>query len=50
MITAQEAAKLYRTSISYVYKLASLHQWRRIRHERTVLYNVQDVDRSLGKD
>lgn len=50
MITATEAAKLYQTTVSYVYKLASLHYWRRTKRGRSVLYNVEDVDRSLGKD
>lgn len=50
MITADDAAKLYRTTIGYIYKLARRDDWRRIHHERRVYYRLDDVDSSLGRD
>lgn len=48
-LSAQDVAHIYRTTISYVHKLASLHQWRRIRHNGNTYYHPEDVDKSLGK-
>ena len=49
MINARDVAKLYGTTISYVYKLASLRKWRRIRHNGETFYKLVDVDDALGK-
>lgn len=48
-LTAQEAARLYSTTVRYIYKLASLHNWRRIRIDGRAHYNSEDVDAVLGK-
>lgn len=48
-LTAADVAKLYSTTISYVYKLASQHKWRRIRHNKNTYYHAEDVDKTLGK-
>lgn len=50
MISAVDAAKLYRTTIGYIYKLARRDRWRRIHHQRRVYYHLDDVDSSLGQD
>ena len=50
LATAHEIAHNYRRRLSYVYRLASLHGWRRIRHEGRVYYDLADVDRDLGCD
>jgi hypothetical protein len=50
LATPQEAAQDYDTTIGYVYKLARRDQWRRIRHEGRVYYDLNDIDRTLGKD
>jgi hypothetical protein len=39
-----------RLSPSHIYKLASVHQWRRIRRGRTVTYQWDDVCRTLEGD
>lgn len=49
LITAQEAAGLFHTSVSYVYKLASLHKWRRVRHSGRIYYDLLEVAERLGK-
>lgn len=48
-MSVQDVARLYKTTTAYVYKLASAHKWRRIRHNGSVYYNSEDVDKSLGK-
>lgn len=49
LVTPQEAAKAYGTTVRYIYKMASLHGWRKIRLGRTVHYHWDDVGNSLGK-
>lgn len=49
MITAREAARVYGTTIGYVYKLASLRKWRKVRHNGETYYKLEDVDLTLGK-
>jgi hypothetical protein len=49
MINARDVAKVYGTTISYVYKLASLRKWRRLRHNGETYYHIEDVDKTLGK-
>lgn len=46
-LTAGEVAHLMRWSERYVYKLASLHGWRRVREGRTVRYHWHDVSASV---
>jgi len=48
-ITPADAARLYGTTVGYVYKLASLHRWRRIRDGRRIYYDLSEVDAILGK-
>ena len=48
-MTAEEVARIYRTTVGYVHKRASLDKWRRIRINGRTHYNIDDVDRSLGK-
>lgn len=50
LVTAEDAARLYRTTVRYVYKLASLNDWRRAKNGRQVSYYLEDVDASLGRD
>jgi hypothetical protein len=49
VLTAEDVARVYKTTVSYVRKRASLDQWRRIRHDGRIHYHPDDVDRSLGK-
>lgn len=46
-VRPQEVAKQYGLSLAYVYRLASLHQWRRIRVGREVHYDVLAVATTL---
>jgi SH3-like domain-containing protein len=48
--TVEQVAWLYRKRRSYIYRLAYIHQWRRIRHQGRVYYDLNDVDRDLGAD
>lgn len=48
-MTASDVARIYKTTTSYVYRLACTHKWRRIRHNGSVYYHAEDVDKSLGK-
>ena len=48
-MTGHDVARIYGTTISYVYKLASLHKWRRLRHNGRTYYKTEDVDKTLGK-
>lgn len=48
-ITPQEAARIYGTTVAYIYKLATLNRWRKIKDGRRVLYNLSDIDAALGK-
>lgn len=50
LVSAEDAASLYRTTVRYVYKLASLNNWRRAKNGREVRYYLEDVDASLGRD
>lgn len=49
LATAEQVAKAYGVSIAYTYKMASLHQWRRVRLGRIVHYHWDDVGKTLGK-
>jgi excisionase family DNA binding protein len=42
-VTAGELAEVMRWSERYVYKLAHLHRWRRVKEGRTVRYHWEDV-------
>lgn len=46
--TVAEVAKIYQRRRSYVYRLASMHQWRRIRLHGLVYYDLNEVDVTLG--
>ncbi len=49
-LSVADIVVLYETTPSYVYKMASLGQWRRRRLFRgKVEYYIGDVDRDLGK-
>ena len=49
-ITPADAARLYGTTVGYVYKLARRHHWRRIHRHGRVYYHPDDVDCVLGQD
>lgn len=49
MMTAAEVARAYKTTLGYVYKVASLRKWRRLRHNGRTYYNADDVGKTLGK-
>jgi hypothetical protein len=49
LLTVAEIARLYQVRPSYVYWLASMHKWRRLKHEGRVYYDLDDVDRALGR-
>ncbi len=49
LVTPQQAAAAYKTTVAYIYKMASLHHWRKIRHEGRVHYHWDDVGETLGK-
>lgn len=48
-LTAGELAHLMRWSQRYVYKMASVHGWRRVREGRTVRYHWHDVADTVSK-
>lgn len=48
LATPEQAAKAYKTSVGYIYKMASLHKWRRLRHDGQVYYHWDDVSKTLG--
>lgn len=50
LVTAEDVARLYGTTIRYVYKKASLDDWRRTRKGRQVHYYLEDVDATFGAD
>lgn len=35
---------------SYVYKLACIHEWRRVKVGTSVKYFIDDIDKVLGRD
>lgn len=49
LVTPEQAAQAYDTSVGYIYKMASLHQWRKVRHVGRVYYHWDDVGKTLGK-
>lgn len=48
-LSAKDVADVMRWSERYVYKLASIHRWRRVRDGRTVRYHWQDVSETVAK-
>jgi len=49
LATPQQVATAYKMSLAYIYKMASLNQWRRVRYGGRVHYHWDDVGESLGK-
>lgn len=49
LATPQEAAKAYGTTVGYIYKLASLNHWRKVRFVGRVHYHWDDVNETLSK-
>jgi hypothetical protein len=49
LMTPAEIAKAYRYELSYVYRLASMHDWRRLRYQGRVYYDVLDVATALQR-
>jgi hypothetical protein len=49
LLTPAEVAKAYRYELSYVYRLASMHGWKRLRYEGRVYYDVLDVATALQR-
>jgi ABC-type Mn2+/Zn2+ transport system permease subunit len=50
LITPAEAARDYQRRLSYIYKLATVHGWRRLTYAGRVYYHLADVDAVLGRD
>jgi hypothetical protein len=50
LATPQDVARVYGKSVGYVYKLASVHRWARLKHDGRVFYRWSDADRVLGSD
>jgi hypothetical protein len=50
LVTPQQAAANYRTTVAYIYKLANRDRWRRIRHAGRVYYDLHEIDRTLGNN
>jgi len=50
LLSAAEVAKAYGLRAGYVHVLAHRHKWRRIKHGGFVYYDLDDVDKVLGKD
>lgn len=50
LLTPREVARTYHVKVSYVYRLAYLHGWRRIKLGKDVYYDLTQVDAALGKD
>lgn len=48
--TPQEIAQAYGRRVGYVYKLASVQRWPRIKFDGRVYYSWADADRTLGSD
>lgn len=49
LATPQEVATAYGTTVRYVYKMASLYQWRKVRFGGRVHYHWDDAGKTLGK-
>lgn len=49
LITPAEAADLFGTSVGYIYKLASLNGWVRVRHSGKIHYDLLQVAERLSK-
>ncbi|HEX6968914.1 MAG TPA: hypothetical protein VF174_08930 [Micromonosporaceae bacterium] len=45
--SARSLAEFYWVKITYVYALASKHQWRRIRVDGELRYHVEDAEEAL---
>jgi hypothetical protein len=50
LLNVAEIAANYGVRTAYVYRLAYLHRWRRIKHGRVIYYDLADVDAVLGQD
>lgn len=50
LLNVAEIAQVYGKKRSYVYRLACLHGWQRVRLGREVYYDLRDVDQVLGHD
>jgi hypothetical protein len=50
LITPADAARDYQRRLSYIYKLATIHGWKRLRYGGRVYYDLTDVDAVLGRD
>jgi hypothetical protein len=46
-MTVKDVARIYKTSVSNVYRLASLHQWRRYRLDGRIRYHADDVEHTM---
>jgi hypothetical protein len=50
LLTPAEAAGVYDRRISYIYKLANKHRWKRLTLGGRVYYRQTDIDAVLGHD
>lgn len=50
LATPQEIARQYGVGVRYVYNLAALHRWQRVKWQRRVYYRWTEADRHLGRD
>lgn len=49
LATPADAAAAYKTTVAYIYKMASLKRWRKVKHEGRIYYHWDDIGRDLGK-
>lgn len=50
LLSASEVAANYGIKPGHVWVLAHRHNWRRIKHDGRVYYDLADVDKVLGRD
>lgn len=49
-LSVADICALYGVRKSYVYKLACVHSWRRVKVSTSVRYHIEDIDDALGRD
>lgn len=50
LLTVAEIARVYSKTPGHVHLLAHRKKWRRIKYGGRVYYNLDDVDKTLGRD
>lgn len=49
LLSAEEVAAVYGRSLAAIHVMAHRKKWRRIKHGGRVYYNLDDVDKTLGR-